>query len=301
MRVLITGATGLVGSKIVELCRDRGIEVHYLTTSKDKIENKPDYKGFYWNPDKDHIDPAAFNEVDTIIHLAGTSIAQRWTPDKKKEILNSRIQTAKLLFKNLQEDQGQVKHFISASAIGIYPSSLEKLYSEADNGVDDSFVGEVVVKWEEAADEFEDLGLRVSKVRIGLVLAEDGGMLEKLKEPVAFNVGAPLGSGKQWQSWIHLEDLARIFLHVLQNKLEGTYNAVAPNPVTNKELVREVASQMGKPVWLPPIPGFALKLALGEMAHLLLSSQLVSSNKIEKTGFVFKYVNLPKALDKLIA
>ncbi|MGY5847069.1 TIGR01777 family oxidoreductase [Salegentibacter sp. HM20] len=301
MRVLITGATGLVGSKIVELCRDKGIEVHYLTTSKDKIENKPDYKGFYWNPDKDQIDPAAFNEVDTIIHLAGTSIAQRWTPDKKKEILNSRIQTAKLLFKNLQEDQGQVKQFISASAIGIYPSSLEKLYSEADNGVDDSFVGEVVVKWEEAADEFEDLGLKVSKVRIGLVLAEDGGMLEKLKEPVAFNVGAPLGSGNQWQSWIHIEDLARIFLHLLQNKLEGTYNAVAPNPVTNKELVREVASQMGKPVWLPPIPGFALKLALGEMAHLLLSSQLVSSNKIEKTGFVFKYVNLPKALDKLIA
>lgn len=301
MRVLITGATGLVGSKIVELCRDKGIEVHYLTTSKEKIEDKPDYKGFYWNPDKDQIDPAAFNEVDTIIHLAGTSIAQRWTPDKKKEILNSRIQTAKLLFKNLQEDQGQVKQFISASAIGIYPSSLEKLYSEADNGVDDSFVGEVVVKWEEAADEFEDLGLKVSKVRIGLVLAEDGGMLEKLKEPVAFNVGAPLGSGKQWQSWIHIEDLARIFLHVLQNKLEGTYNAVAPNPVTNKELVREVASQMGKPVWLPPIPGFALKLALGEMAHLLLSSQLVSSNKIEKTGFVFKYVNLPKALEKLIA
>ena len=300
MRVLITGATGLIGSKISQLCRDKGMQVHYLSTSKDKLENKEDYKGFYWDPNNNEIDSEAIKGVDAIINLVGASIAERWTPEQKKAILKSRTETTHLLYKCLQENEHQVKNLVSASAIGIYPSSLEKLYTEEDKGVDDSFVGEVVVKWEEAVDNFKDLGIEVAKIRIGLVLAENGGVLQKLKEPVNFNVGSPLGSGKQWQSWIHIDDISGIFLFALENQLSGIYNAVAPNPVTNKELVNEVASQMGKPVWLPNVPKVALKLVLGEMSHIVLSSQLVSSDKIEQEGYNFKYVNLAKALEDLI-
>ncbi|MDX1427389.1 MAG: TIGR01777 family oxidoreductase, partial [Salegentibacter mishustinae] len=266
----------------------------------DKLENKEDYKGFYWDPNNNEIDSEAIKGVDAIINLVGASIAERWTPEQKKAILKSRTETAHLLYKCLQENEHQVKNLVSASAIGIYPSSLEKLYTEEDKGVDDSFVGEVVVKWEEAVDNFKDLGIEVAKIRIGLVLAENGGVLQKLKEPVNFNVGSPLGSGKQWQSWIHIDDISGIFLFALENQLSGIYNAVAPNPVTNKELVNEVASQMGKPVWLPNVPKVALKLVLGEMSHIVLSSQLVSSDKIEQEGYTFKYVNLAKALEDLI-
>lgn len=300
MRVLITGATGLIGSRITQLCHEKGIKVNYFTTSKDKIESKPNYRGFYWNPREKELDPEAFKGVTAIINLVGESIAQRWTSEQKKKIVNSRVETAALLFNSLQHNDHHITHFISASAIGIYPSSLEKLYTEENTGVDDSFVGEVVVKWEEAADNFRDLGMDVAKIRIGLVLAEDGGILEKLKEPANFNVGAPLGSGKQWQSWIHINDIAGIFLFTLENKLEGIYNAVAPNPVTNKELVHQVASKMGKSVWLPNVPAFALKLILGEMSRLVLSSQLVCSNKIEEEGYQFEFTNLPKALEDLM-
>jgi len=300
MRVLITGATGLIGSKISQLCQEKGMEVYYLSTSKDKLENKVNYKGFYWNLDKNEIDSKAIDGVDAIINLAGASIAERWTSEQKEKILKSRTETANLLYTCLQENEHQVKLLVSASAIGVYPSSLEKLYTEEDQGVDDSFVGEVVVKWEEAVDNFKDLGIEVAKIRIGLVLAENGGMLQKLKEPVNFNIGSPLGNGKQWQSWIHIDDICGIFMFAVENELTGIYNAVAPNPVTNKELVNEVASQMGKPVWLPNVPKVALKLVLGEMSHLVLSSQLVSSDKIEREGYAFKYVNLAKALEDLI-
>jgi uncharacterized protein (TIGR01777 family) len=300
MRVLITGATGLIGSKISRLCREKGIDVYYLSTSKDKLEDEPNYKGFYWNPEENEIDPNAIQGVDAIINLVGASIAERWTPEQKEKILKSRTETASLLYKCLEENEHQVRNLVSASAIGVYPSSLEKLYTEQDQGVDDSFVGEVVVKWEEAVDNFRDLGIQVAKIRIGLVLAENGGMLQKLKEPVNFSVGSPLGSGKQWQSWIHIDDIGGIFMFALEQKLSGIYNAVAPNPDTNKELVNEVASQMGKPIWLPNVPKVALKLVLGEMSHLVLSSQLVSSDKIEQQGYTFKYVNLTKALEDLI-
>ncbi|HSP12187.1 MAG TPA: TIGR01777 family oxidoreductase [Salegentibacter sp.] len=300
MRVLITGATGLIGKRITELCHEKGIKVNYLTTTKDKMESRPDYKGFYWNPAEEEIDPEAFKGVSAIIHLVGENIAQRWTPEKKAKIIDSRVKTAALLYKTLQNNNHHVSHFISASAIGIYPSSLEKLYNEENEAVDDSFVGKVVVQWEEAADNFRDLGMDVAKIRIGLVLAKEGGMLEKLKEPVNFNLGSPLGDGKQWQSWIHINDVAGIFLHALENKLEGVYNAVAPNPVTNKELVKELAVKMGKPVWLPNVPAFAIKVIMGEMARLVLSSQLVCSEKIEQSGYNFEYTNLAKALEDLI-
>ena len=300
MRVLITGATGLVGSHITKLCDQKGIKVNYLTTSKDKIEDQPEYKGFYWNIENREIDENCFKNVDAIIHLAGADIAKRWTSSYKKEIIASRTQSADLLLETLKNSGFKIPRFISASAIGIYPSSMEKLYFEDDKSVDDSFLGEVVELWEASADKFKNLGMEVAKIRIGLVLAREGGAFPKLKDPVSFNVGTAFGSGKQWQSWVHIEDLAGIFLHVLENKLSGVFNGVAPNPVTNEEMMKEIATQLNKSIWLPNVPAIALKVALGEMATVLLSSQLVSSDKIEKAGYEFRYKNLIKALEDLV-
>jgi uncharacterized protein (TIGR01777 family) len=300
MRVLITGATGLVGSNLADKCIEKGIEVNYLTTSKDKIENKSNYKGFYWDPTTKDIDDKCLNEVDVIIHLAGANIAKRWTSSYKEEIIDSRVETAKLLFNSLKSSKRTISQFISASAIGIYPSSLQKLYTEDESNTDESFLGEVVEKWEAAADIFKDLNIKVTKVRTGLVLAKNGGALQKMKEPADFNLGAAFGSGKQWQSWIHIEDLANLYMHILENNLEGVYNGVAPNPVTNTELMDGIAKQLDKNVWLPNVPAIALKVALGDMSTVVLSSQLVSSDKIENTGFTFKYKNLTKALEDLL-
>ncbi|MCM4160747.1 TIGR01777 family protein [Antarcticibacterium flavum] len=300
MRVLITGATGLIGSHLTNLLHQKGIAVNYLTTGKEKIQKQENYTGYYWNPDEKEIDTNSFKGVDAIYHLAGATVAKRWTEDYKKEIIESRTKSAAVLYEALQENEHSIKQFISASGINVYPSSLQKLYTEEEPAVDDSFLGEVVERWETAADEFQDLGMKVTKVRIGLVLAEEGGALPKMKIPASYNAGAAFGNGEQWQSWIHIRDVAGIFLHVLQNSLEGVYNAVAPNPVTNEELMEKMAAQLGKNKWLPNVPSFVLKVALGEMSTVLLSSQLVSSEKVQKTGYDFEYKNLPKALEDLL-
>ncbi|AVR45699.1 TIGR01777 family protein [Christiangramia fulva] len=299
MRVLITGATGMIGSELTRLCHEKGINVNYLTTSKSKISKDEKYKGFYWDPQSGEIEAGCLEGVKTIIHLAGASIAEPWSPSYKRKIVKSRTETAALLLKTLKENSHQVGNFISASAIGYYPSSLQKLYHEDFPHASDTFVGEVVTKWEAAADEFEKVGLDVAKIRIGLVLAEDGGMLTKIKKPVSINLGAPLGSGKQWQSWIHIEDLGQIFLFAIENELSGIFNAVAPNPVNNKELTKELAQQMGKKIWLPNVPSFVLKGLLGEMSEIVLSSQLVSSEKIQSLGYNFQFKNLSRALADL--
>ena len=300
MKVLITGATGMIGSRLSDLCRESGMIVHYLTTSKSKIEKREDYKGFYWDPKSEEIEKECFDGVTTIIHLAGASIAEKWTSEYKETIIKSRTETAALLYDTLKNNEHQVENFISASAIGKYPDSLEKLYFEDDEVLADNFVGTVVKKWEAAADRFSNLGIDVAKIRVGLVLSEKGGMLEKVRKPIEMNVGAPLGSGKQWQSWIHLDDLAGIFLHATDRELTGVYNAVAPNPVTNKEMTRQLADRLNKPLWLPNVPKFVLKTMLGEMSQIVLSSQLVSCKKIEEHGYKFKYSNLSKALEDLV-
>ena len=289
----------MIGSRLSDLCRESGMIVHYLTTSKSKIEKREDYKGFYWDPKSEEIEKECLDGVSTIIHLAGASIAEKWTSEYKETIIKSRTETAALLYDTLKNNEHQVENFISASAIGKYPDSLEKLYFEDDEVLADNFVGTVVKKWEAAADRFSNLGIDVAKICVGLVLSEKGGMLEKVRKPIEMNVGAPLGSGKQWQSWIHLDDLAGIFLHAIERELTGVYNAVAPNPVTNKEMTKQLADQLNKPLWLPNVPKFVLKTMLGEMSQIVLSSQLVSCKKIEEHGYKFKYSNLSKALEDL--
>lgn len=299
MRVLITGATGLIGREITEICHQKGIGVNYLTTGKDKIEQREDYRGFYWNPATGEIDTACLEKVGAIINLAGENVFQRWTSASKKRILSSRVNAADLLYKTLQENEHVIGQVISASAIGIYPSSYKKMYFEDEKTVDDSFLGKVVVEWESANNQFEELGLRVAKIRIGLVLAADQGALPQMQKPFKYNAGAALGNGQQWQSWIHVNDLARIFLHAMEHGLTGAYNGVAPNPLRNKDLMREVARSMDKSIWLPNVPGFMLKVMMGEMAEMILSSELAASKKIEESGFSFRFIRLTNALEDL--
>jgi uncharacterized protein (TIGR01777 family) len=299
-KVLITGATGLIGSELVRQCHNEGIAVNYLTTSKEKIEKSENYKGFYWNPKKGEIDIEAFDEVTAIINLVGASISKCWTKQYKKIILDSRVESINLLYDTLQNIDHNIVHFITASGVGIYPNSKTKLYTEEDNEIDDTFLAEVVVAWETAAAKFKNSGMEVSKVRTGVVLAKEEGALPKLIKPIKFGVGAPLGSGDQWQSWIHIQDIAGIYLFLLKNQLEGKYNAVAPNPVQNKKMTKMIASKLDSPLWMPNIPAFTLKLLLGEMSVLVLEGQLVSSHKIEQLGYQFKFYNLENALQDLL-
>ena len=300
MTVLITGATGLIGQEIVKLCHAQEITVHYLTTSKSKLSTEDNYKGFYWNPNTSEIDHNCFNGVSAIINLVGASISKRWTDSYKKEILNSRTKTAQLLQDTIIKHGYEIEHVVSASAIGVYPTSLTNYYEEDSTQVSGTFLGKVVEQWEAAVDGFKTLGSKVAKVRIGLVLAKDGGALPQIVKPIRFGAGAAFGDGKQWQSWIHVQDLADIFMYLLQHQLEGVYNAVAPNAVTNKELTKVAANVLKRPLILPNIPKFVMRLALGEMHILLFESQRVSSQKIENKGFNFTYANLRPALEDLL-
>ncbi|MGA1226988.1 MAG: TIGR01777 family oxidoreductase [Tamlana sp.] len=297
MRVLITGATGLIGEEIVKLCHERSIRVSYLTTNKSKIQKEEHYKGFYWNPKTGDIDKTCFNDVDAIIHLAGATVSKRWTESYKKEILNSRKETTQLLVNSLKGENHHIKQVVSASAIGVYPDSQINYYDEDFNTNETSFLSKVVCIWEHEVDAFTKLNIEVSKIRIGLVLAHQGGALQEIVKPIKFGLGAAFGDGKQWQSWIHINDLANMFLYVLQHKLQGVYNGVAPNPVTNQELTKTIANVLNKPLFLPNIPKFFMKLVLGDMHTLLFESQRVSSKKIEKQGFYFKYNYLKPALE----
>lgn len=300
MRILITGATGLIGQEIVSLCHEKNIKVNYLTTSKSKIVKNENYKGFYWNPKVKQIDVDCFQNVDAIIHLAGATVSKRWTSSYKKEIISSRTETTALLIQTLKGIKHQVKQVVSASAIGIYPDSLTNYYDQTHNEISASFLGQVVSVWEQAVDEFSKIDITVSKIRIGLVLSDKGGALKEIIKPIKLGVGSAFGSGKQWQSWIHIHDLANLFLYVLEKEIAGVYNGVAPNPVSNAELTKTAASVLKKPLFMPNIPKFLMKLVLGEMHIILFESQRVSSKKIENKGFHFKHNCLKSALKDLL-
>jgi uncharacterized protein (TIGR01777 family) len=300
MTVLITGATGFVGQELVSLLLQNGFTVHYLSTSKSKLVSQNNYKGFYWNPKTSEIDLNALTDVEVIVHLAGASVAKKWTSSYKEEIIESRVLSTRLLYKTLQENSHQVKQIVSASAIGIYPNDLSYIYHETDNKVDNSFLGNVVKQWEEEVNQFEKLHIKVAKIRIGIVLAKNGGALQEMAKPIKMGVGAAFGSGEQYQSWIHIQDLVGIFQFVIQNQLSGIFNGVAPYPVTNAELTKAIAKTLGKPLFLPNIPQFVMKLILGEMHQILFSSQHVSCRKLLDLKYQFKFASLDKALYDLL-
>ena len=299
-RVLITGATGLVGKAIVKQCHDQNIAVNYLTTRKDQIVNLYNYQGFYWSPEEDIVDINCFKDVDVIINLAGATVAKKWTKAYKEKILTSRLNSLSVLYKAIKDNKIPIRQFVSASAIGIYPDSQMKYYEEDEQTYGDSFLAEVVNQWEQEVVKFESMVPNVAIVRIGIVLDANEGALPKLVKPIKAFVGAPLGNGGQWQSWIHIDDLSRIFLFIVQNNLKGIYNGVAPNPVIQKELVKQIASVLKRPIWLPKVPEFMLKLLLGEMSALVLESQRVSAKKLENLGFNYTFNYARPALEDLL-
>lgn len=288
----------MIGTELTRLLQERGFDVSHLSRSP-----RPGYpKTYLWDVNKQEVDGEAFQKTDVVVHLAGAGVAdKRWTKERKNEILKSRIDSARILFDVLQKGNHDVKTFISASGIGFYGfADNNRLFTE--NGPQgNDFLAEVVHQWEEAADQIASLGIRVVKIRIGIVLSEKGGALKEMMRPFKFYAGAPLGSGTQHMSWIHLNDLCRIFIKSIEDdSMHGVYNAVAPHPVTNREFTYALARVLRKPIILPSVPPFVLKLLLGEMADVVLKGAKVSSQKIQASGFEFKFEKLDDALRNLL-
>ncbi|CAN5464136.1 TIGR01777 family oxidoreductase [soil metagenome] len=297
--VLITGGSGLIGNKLTQFLQEIGYSITHLSRSKKGDEK---IKTYFWDLDQEEIEIEALTTADHIIHLAGANLAEkRWTEKQKKIIIESRTKSADLLLKKLAVTEHKVKSFISASGIGIYGSDNSGHELDEHSPPGEDFLSEVTVKWEEAVDRISTLGIRVVKLRTGLVLTTEGGALPKLMLPVKFGVGAALGSGKQVYSWIHIEDLCRIYLQAIENEsMNGPYNAVAPEPVTNQEFTRSLANVLNRPLLLPKIPRLILNIILGEMAIAVVGGNKITSRKIENTGFQFNYNNLDAALTQLL-
>lgn len=296
--ILITGASGLVGTRLTELLLQKGYSVAHLSRSK---KSGP-VATYVWDVEKKRIDPDAIQNADAIIHLAGAGVAdKRWTNKRKDEIVNSRTKSADLLIDALSKNPHHITSFISASGIAYYgiEDTEEVLTEESPRGTD--FLANVTREWEARADKFVALSIRVVKLRIGIVLSEKGGALKSLALPVRFGVGAPLASGKQYVSWLHLDDLCLMFIKALEDDtMQGVYNAVGMNPVTNREMTKEIAKVLHRPLWIPSVPAFALKLALGEMADVVIHGNKISSEKIRRAGFIFQYPDLHEALKDLL-
>jgi uncharacterized protein (TIGR01777 family) len=298
LHVLITGGTGLIGLPLTQALLAKGYQVSHLSRSPGK---NPQVKTYLWNVDMGQIDADCINGVDTIIHLAGAGIAdKRWTKKRKQLLINSRTKSIQLIYKLLKQNpEHRVKNIISASATGYYSNRGNELLTEDSKPMHD-FLGTCCIEWEKAVDEGKEFNLNVTKFRTGVILTTKGGALPPLALPVKFYIGAALGNGKQYIPWIHLQDAVDMYLQAIEGHLPpDVYNMVAPNPVTNKQLTQAVARQLHKPLWLPNVPAFALKLALGEMSLVVLASTNVSAQKVENAGYQFKYNNIADALKNI--
>lgn len=295
--VLITGAGGMVAK---ELSKKTGndFELRFLTRKK-----KHDCE-FEWDIKKGTIDESALEGVSHIVHLAGANISEkRWTRERKEELISSRVDSAKLLLDTVRKKNMRLKSFISASGINFYGTeTTEKIYTEEDMPGND-FLSEVVVLWERAADDFKEqlLAERVVKIRTAVVLSGKDGALKKMAPTIQYGIGSALGSGKQYMPWIHIDDICAIYEAALKNpEMDGAYNAVAPQHITNENLTRKIAEVLHKPLFMPNVPSFVLKLMFGELADALLKGSRASSQKIQDTGFVFRFPDLKKALENLL-
>lgn len=298
-KILISGGTGLVGKRLTELLIDRGYEVAHLSRSKKEGSNP---KTFQWNIKKGYIEKGALDGVSNIIHLAGAGVAdEKWSEERKKEIMDSRTQSTRLLF-NEVISKGQVLNaFISASAIGYYGNDTGDRALDESAELGEGFLAKVVNAWEDEIDAFERHGIRTVKMRTGIVLDSDDGALPKMTAPVKYFVGAPLGSGEQYMSWIHIDDLCEMYIAAIEDKsYQGVYNSVAPFPVTNKVFTEKIAKELNRFLFLPNVPAFVLKLIFGEMSTILLDGNNVISSRLQKHNFNFKYKTLEEALTNLL-
>jgi uncharacterized protein (TIGR01777 family) len=297
--VLITGGSGLVGRYLTSLLLEAGYKVSHLSRRSNSFGKVSVYR---WNPYKQIADPLIFQGVDYIIHLSGANIGEkRWTKKRKEEIINSRVQSARFLYKIVSENKTQLKAFITASAIGYYGSvTAEKIFSEEDSPGTD-FLGNTCRIWEETADLFGGDRIRIVKIRTAVLLEKSDSALSKLLIPARIGVFPRLGNGRQYMPWIHIRDLCGIYLKAIQDeKMEGAYNAVSPLHITQSEFMRTLAQVMKKPFFHPPVPLIFLKTALGEMSDVVLKGSRVSAEKIKNSEYSFIYPELDGALKNII-
>ncbi|KFF00891.1 hypothetical protein IX39_09815 [Chryseobacterium formosense] len=295
--VLITGASGAIARALSKKLENE-YSIRFLTRKKE-AENE-----FEWDLENQIIDEKAFENVSHIIHLAGANISEKhWSDDRKKQLISSRVDSAKLILNTLKKKNLKLKSFISASGINFYGTkTTDKIFTENDASGND-FLSEVVVVWEKAADEFKEQNIaeRVVKIRTAVVLSKNEGALAKMMTPIKLGIGSPLGSGKQYMPWIHIDDICSIYEFALKNpEVEGSFNATAPQHTTNENLTKLIAEVLKKPLFMPNIPSFILKLIFGELADALLEGSKASSEKIQKAGFEFKFPDLKMALEDLL-
>ena len=296
--VLITGGSGLVGKHLSTLLLSKGYSVGFLTRSN--AQNSDSIKRFVWDVEKGEIDEKAILWADHLINLAGETVGQRWTKKIKQKILQSRVDSTSLLVEELKKSNHNLKSFISASAIGYYGDDTgdKLLIEESSQG--SGYLSDVAASWESAADKGTNHAARIVKIRIGIVLSSEGGALSKMILPIKWGVGSAIGSGNQWMSWIHIDDLCNMFLYALENPIQGIFNGVGINPVTNNEFTKMLAQQLNRPIILPKVPALILKLLLGEMSVLALGSNKVEPVAFLKEGFTFGFTKLEEALKSLV-
>lgn len=294
-RILITGASGLLGTRLTQLLLERGHQVSHLGRSK----RPGSIPSFTWDVEAGTIDASALKNIDAVIHLAGAGIAdERWSVKRKKEILESRTKSTALLVTELNKSNNAVSVLVSGSAIGYYGMTLDDTLFTEQSKPGTDFMADVVTAWEREADQLK--GKRLVKIRTGVVLSKNDGALKEIARPVRFGFGAPLGTGEQYVSWIHIDDICEIFIKSVEDEsMHGVYNGVT-GAATNRDLTKAIAKTLRKPIWLPAVPAFALRLFLGEMSYLVLYGSNVSSAKIRETGFTFRFDNLSDALNDLL-
>jgi uncharacterized protein (TIGR01777 family) len=302
--VLITGGTGMVGTSLTQLLLSKGYQVIILTR-KPQTSPIPNLTYAVWDIAKGTIDPLAFEKADTIVHLAGAGVAdKRWSKKRKQEIVDSRVMSGALLVKYLTAHTHQVKTVVTASAIGWFgpdtEQSLQYGFTETDP-VDAAFLGDTCKQWEDSVKPIETLGIRLVTLRIGIVLNKQGGALAEFIKPAKFGLATIFGTGNQMVSWIHQNDLCKMILFGIQTaSLKGVYNAVSPDPASNKDLIIAITKKL-RGFYLPiPVPAFVLNIMLGEMSIEILKSAKVSSNKIQEADFKFDYPTLNSALHELL-
>ena len=295
MKVLITGGSGLIGRKLTFDLVQKGNEVVHLTRYRN---SRSGVKTYEWDWENGRLDKNCFDGVTHIVHLAGASIAEKaWTMKRKKFLVDSRVETAKLLHKKINELNISIEAFISASAIGYYGArTVDHIFTESDTSYND-FMGKCCNYWEQAADEFQK-NCRVVKLRTGIVLDKEQGALAKMVSPHKYGLGSPLGSGNQWMPWISINDLSEMYIFFLENNLEGVYNSVSES-ITNKEFTQSIAEILGKKIRIPNIPPFIIKGIYGELADVILEGSRISKKKVKAAGFEFEDNDLKLTLEKL--
>jgi uncharacterized protein len=298
-KILLAGGNGFIGNYLSQFLEANNFDVYLLTRNKGYSGNK---KTYFWDPYKGELDINALNDLSHIIQLSGANIsAKRWTKSRKKEIIESRVKSTDFLFNEIKKNGIKLKSFISASAIGYYGAlSSENTFTESDLSGND-FLAVTCKLWEQSSDQFSIIGVRTVKIRTGIVLGKKGGALKQLILISNLGLASALGSGKQYMPWIHIEDLCGIYLKAINDtKMIGAYNAVAPFHATNKEFTSELAKVLNKPIWLPQVPEFLLRIVFGELSEMLLNGSRISSEKISQAGYIFKFNTLKAALTEII-